>query len=359
MESEVKAERVRSKIEQSARAGKQMGGGNRPYGYAIEYKIVSQPGEKVRRRITRVAVNPIEGPIVAECAKRVLAGESLHSVCRDLNDRRIPTSAGGQWQHMTLRRMLCSARISGRRQYIAEGSFSGPRPLVGEIVADESEWPAIITAEQSDRLRTLLTRPDRRTTPGSARKALLSGILHCARCGHPMVSRPQSGRPRYVCNPDTGHGDACGRLTIDAARADAHVRDLVLAALDNPVMVARLLARDASGPDLHARIRADEDLLEALAADMGSGEISRAEWKAARTPIVARLEAARAQLAATTQTSALQGFVGSYDDMVTRWDAANTSQRRAVLTAALEKLIVHPATVRKFDPDRIVPVWQV
>ncbi|MGH4013302.1 MAG: hypothetical protein ACRDSL_05090 [Pseudonocardiaceae bacterium] len=52
---------------------------------------------------------------------------------------------------------------------------------------------------------------------------------------------------------------------------------------------------------MYARIRADEDELEALAADHGNGEISRAEWKAAREPITARLETNRARLATRTQ----------------------------------------------------------
>jgi site-specific DNA recombinase len=112
---------------------------------------------------------------------------------------------------------------------------------------------------------------------------------------------------------------------------------------------------------LHARIRADEDDLAALAADHGNGEISRTEWKAARSPIVARLEAARAQLAASTQTSALEGFVGSLEDMTARWSAFNISQRREVVTTALEKVTVRPATVmgrNRFDSDRLDPVWR-
>ncbi|MDQ3762614.1 MAG: recombinase family protein [Actinomycetota bacterium] len=46
MESSVKAERMRSKIEQTALAGGQMAGGIRPYGYALTYKVISADGEK-------------------------------------------------------------------------------------------------------------------------------------------------------------------------------------------------------------------------------------------------------------------------------------------------------------------------
>jgi site-specific DNA recombinase len=351
-ESEHKGERQRRQIQQAAEAGHQVAGGRRPYGYALE---------RGTGRI-KAAVDPVEGPIVEECARRVLAGESIASLVRDLNQRGLPTSAGNRWNRTTLRRMLCSARISGRREHIPTDSYQGVRPLVGEIVSAMSDWPAIISVDESNRLRALLTRPERCLTTGGSRKHLLSGILHCARCEQPMVGRSSRGVLRYVCNrnPDGGKG-ACGRMFITAAPSDDHIRDLVLTALDSPEMAQRLLRRDTAPDDLHARIRADEEALDALAADHGAGEISRSEWKAARAPIVARLDAARERLATSTQTTALDGFVGTYADMLARWTGANVSQRRAVVTAVLEKVMVHPATVmgrNRFDSDRLDPVWR-
>jgi hypothetical protein len=41
--------------------------------------------------------------------------------------------------------------------------------------------------------------------------------------------------------------------------------------------------------------------------------------------------------------------------MLGRWERANNSQRRAVITAVLEKVIVQPAVI---DPDRLKPVWR-
>ena len=150
-------------------------------------------------------------------------------------------------------------------------------------------------------------------------------------------------------------------MSITGEATDEHIRDLVLTALDSPEMAPRLRQRDQPEPDLHARIRADEDELEALAADHGNGEISRAEWKAARAPIVARLDAARERLATSTQTTALDGFIGTLEEMGARWEWCNVSQRRAVITAVLESVTVHPATVmgrNRFDPDRIEPMWR-
>jgi DNA invertase Pin-like site-specific DNA recombinase len=362
MESDVKGERMRSSILQKAYAGKQAGGGHRPFGYQIQFKIVSASGEKIRRRIEDperdVTLHPTEAPIVRDCAARVLAGEAIASLVRDLNQRGVLTSEGHRWTRTTLRRMLCSARISGRREHIPTDSYKGVRPLTGEIVSTESNWPGIISVEDSDRIRELLTRPERRLTTGGARTRLLSGILHCGRCQRPMVGRSQRGKPIYVCNRDTG---GCGGMSVSSGPTDEHVRELVLSALDSPEMAARLQQRDQSDPGLYAQIRADEDKLAELAADHGNNAISRGEWKAARAPIVARLETARERLAQSTQGNALEGFVGTLEEMQLRWDAANNSQRRAVITAVLEKVTVHPATVmgrNRFDSDRLELVWR-
>ena len=52
---------------------------------------------------------------------------------------------------------------------------NGTRPLLGHIVAD-AVWPTIITPEESDRLRAMLSDPDRQQfTSANGRTYLLSG----------------------------------------------------------------------------------------------------------------------------------------------------------------------------------------
>ena len=91
----------------------------------------------------RRAIRPAEAAIIRECAARVLAGDSLRSVCSDLNSRGIASATGKQWSPQTLRRMLLSGRISGQREH------------KGEIVAD-AEWEAIITTAERQRLNAKL-----------------------------------------------------------------------------------------------------------------------------------------------------------------------------------------------------------
>jgi hypothetical protein len=116
----------------------------RPYGYADD----------------RITIIDEEAEVICEATRRVLAGESLTSVCRDFEKRDIRTPAGRHWLPTTLRRLLASARISGRREHTPRSSFQTTRPLLGEIVAD-AVWPAIISPVDSDRLRALLNDPAR------------------------------------------------------------------------------------------------------------------------------------------------------------------------------------------------------
>ncbi|MCI0689919.1 MAG: recombinase family protein, partial [Sporichthyaceae bacterium] len=289
-ETEHKSERQRRKARQVAEAGIAHGGYIRPYGFEAD----------------RVTVVEGEAALIRDMARRVLAGESLRSVTLDLNRRGIPTVTGKQWSTQTVRGLLGSARISGRREYKPSNSYQGYRPLIGEITHDHA-WPAIISIDESDRLRALLSRPERRTTPGSARTYLLSGILRCSKCGARMVGRIHNGKRRYNCITNPGRG-GCGKIVIYADQTDAHVRDWVLTALDSPKFIAKLHRAGATGPDadqLAAKLRGIEERRDQLATDWAAGEITRREWQTARQALDAQAEQLHAQLAHSQNGQAL------------------------------------------------------
>jgi len=348
-EAEHKAERQKRQRRQAAEAGKIAGGGKRPYGYEED----------------RVSVRESEAVVIREGARRVLANESLSSICRDWQARGIVSPAGKPWKPSGLRRLLASARISGRREHTPRGSWEHTRPLLGEIVAD-AVWPSIISHEDSDRLRAILSDSERRKrVEGSERRSyLLSGILHCAKphtdgkpCGHSMHGRPRSGVPRYVC-PNVPGTDSCAGTATNAERTDDHVRDMVLAALESPVFVQRLRAPDDEENQLYEEIRRDEEELEELARDVGERRITRKEWMIVRQPVEERLERNRAQLSKVSRAAVLLNFVGSFEDMQARWKKMNNSQRRAIVTACVRRIDVNPANPRRrWDPERFVFDW--
>ncbi|MBR7838272.1 recombinase family protein [Actinospica durhamensis] len=349
-EAEHKAERQARQRRQNAEMGKVSGGGARPYGYAED----------------RVTIVEDEADIIREVAKRMLLGESQSSICRDLEERDVRTPKGGYWKPTTLRRLMASARISGRREHTPRKSFETTRPLLGEIVAD-AVWPEIITVEQSDQLRALLSDPDRAAlfAHPTGRTYLLSGILTCAKpkddgtlCGWRMSGRPKSGTPRYVCHNTPG-SPACGGTATVASRTDEHVRDMILTALASPEMLHQLTTKNDQDTGLAALIAEDEKDLAELAVMAAKKQITRAEWMAARTVVEKRLEENRAKQVRQTGAPMLLGFIGTFEDMTQRWKKSlNDSQRRAIVAATVHKINVYPADPRKkWDPDRFEFDW--
>lgn len=98
-ESEHKAERQQRKHEELAELGRWKGG-PRPYGYQ---RSETEDG-------TLMVVSQ-EAALIQEAAARVLAGESVHAVCRDWNERQVSTTRGGQWRPQTLLRILPPPRL--------------------------------------------------------------------------------------------------------------------------------------------------------------------------------------------------------------------------------------------------------
>jgi site-specific DNA recombinase len=123
-ESDDKSARIRRKHLELATSGADSGGGCRPYGYTPD----------------RLHLVPEEAAAIREAASRLIAGDSLRSVCSDFNERGITTSTGGLWTLQSMGRMLRSGRISGRREHH------------GHIVA-QAAWPAVVSVADSDRLR--------------------------------------------------------------------------------------------------------------------------------------------------------------------------------------------------------------
>src|SRR5215210_6821258 len=207
-ESDDKSRRIQRKHEELAAHGKRSGGGSRAYGFERD----------------GVTIRESEAVIVRECVRRFLAGESLRSICTDLNARGERSARGGEWSPQTLRRMLGSGRISGQREHR------------GEIVA-AAEWPALIEPAETAQIRARLADPDRRTNK-SARRYLLAGLLKCGLCGERLVARPRAGGlRRYACAKGPGFS-GCGGTYINADPVEAFVIEAILYRLDSPELAA-------------------------------------------------------------------------------------------------------------------------
>jgi len=332
-ESDHKSERIRRKHEEIATNGRVSGGGSRPYGYESD----------------KVTVRAGEAAIVRECAKRLLAGEPVRSIAKDLNERGVASASGGAWSPQSLRRMLASPRISGQREHR------------GEIVA-KAVWPAIISPQDGAKIRALLANPERRTNK-TARRYVLGGLLVCSHCGERLVARPRTGgQRRYACAKGPGFS-GCGKTYINAEEVEHFVTEAVLIRLDSAALQRTIERRHRKAPDAQrwlAEMEQAQSKLAELAEMYGQGECTIVEWKAARKPIEQRLTDARKQLAKVSRSGVLDRYVGNGAGLRADWDSLDLSQQHAIVAAVVDSVVVGPARrgYNRFDESRLTPVWR-
>lgn len=332
-ESDGKSRRVRRKMQELAEHGKPHGGSVRPFGYETDL----------------VTLRPAEAGIVADLVSRLLAGESLASLTRWMNDQETPTVTGrGRWRTGTVRGMLRSARISGQREHN------------GEIVA-KAKWPAIITPAETLKVRALLDDPARRTNR-TARRYLLAGLLRCHACGAVLLSHPRGQVRRYVCKGGA-EMRGCGKITVTAVPVERLLTDAVLHRLASPQMTAALSGHaddDDRAQGLREAITADRDQLAELAGLYADRAVTAAEWKTARDKVETRITQAERQLGRLTSTTVLDGYLGN-SGQLQEWATLNLTRHAAIIKAVLDHAIIDKATVAGggFDPDRVRPVWRL
>jgi DNA invertase Pin-like site-specific DNA recombinase len=328
-EVERKSERQRAKAREIALAGRTNGGGMRPYGY-------KQGGSELE---------PEEAELIREAARRVIDGESTYTIAADWRARGIRTSSGAEWTFRLLRRTLTQSRIAGLRSYD------------GELIP--AVWPAILPRRTWDAVqRRLAVRHvvDRR---GGRGYYLLTGLMVCGRCGHPMRGHPNHGSRSYGCLKEGGVG-GCGRMRIIAEPTEAVIAEAVFAAIDggavNRAMVAA--SKDAAGAEVVDRIAADRAALDELARDhYVERTISREEFFAARAELTERIAKAEQVLSRSEDTAVLAG-VSSGAVARAAWAERDQDWRREFLAALVERITIAPSTVYRFDPDRIDIHWR-
>lgn len=234
-ESDHKAERIRRKHEELAERGEPIRGGWRAFGLSRDW--------------TRLL--PDEAALVREAVERILAGDSLRGIAADWNQRGIVTTTGGRWQQQPLRRMLTSARLAGLREHN------------GHTVT--GTWPAIVDVKTLERLRAILTAPERRKGDPKARRYLLTGFLHCSVCERRLVARPRSDKVRrYICAKGPMY-EGCGRTYILAEPTEQIVEAMVVDAIDSPELAEAVNGTPSNRTrELLETIREDNHRLDKL-----------------------------------------------------------------------------------------------
>lgn len=268
-----------------------------------------------------------EAAVIREAAGRVLDGETLSAVVRDWNRRGLTTVTGGPWRVNSLSTLLVQTRLLAVPQIIDEETH---RRLVA-LHASRSKGP-------------------RRAT----RRYLLTGLLRCWRCGGTMRGMPRAhGADLYVC-PGPPHG-GCSGTAVTANHAEAAVGAMVLARLDSP----ELLGPPIDGREIARELAGHRQRLIDLGDLWASGQISKDEWISLKRNVGQRAGVAEARVAHLSRVTALRDMAGTGRAVAARWPAMSIDERRRVVRAAVDHVVVLAAEPPRqvFRPERLQPAW--
>jgi hypothetical protein len=136
------------------------------------------------------------------------------------------------------------------------------------------------------------------------------------------------------------------------------VTEALFVALDT-AKLAKSIRAHRSKPDSTAAELDDVDARRSdLAAMFAAGEISRAEWMAARKPLEARHAALQATAARTQRSAVIDAELAAPGALRAAWDELSEDRRRAVLGAVIERVVVSPAvSTRGPIAERVAIRW--
>lgn len=322
-ESEHKAKRQRLAHEQRAKQGRPFGP-RRPFGYSDDKRTP----------------HPVEAPIVRQMYADYLAGSGQHAIARDLNDRGVTTTLGGQWKQNVVRDFLRHPRNAGlstyRGEVVGEGDWA---PLV-----DRQTWEAAVARMDQ---ATASRRAGGWTNNNGQQKYLLPGIATCGRCGAPM---------RTGYSPSQKRNLECSVHRHVTRRADFTERLVVRTVLEL-VSARGLAALPSKGEDVDREALALEaetlrQRQEALGTELADGGITPAQLRAFNERIEARSREIHEQLATVDDASVLAPLVDA-DDAAAAWDALGVARQRTVVRALVDVVIWPTRQGAVFNPEDV------
>lgn len=289
---------------------------NRAYGWTLSNTIIDA-----------------EAAVLREIAARLVDGESVRQIYRDLNARGLRTARGASWSGPAIKRTLTNPRVAGRVDGV----------------------PAILDEAVFDQVLALYADPERAkfTARRAGKPALLAGLMQCGRCDGPMgATTIGDGQPSYYrCSTVP----SCG-LAITQTLADREVTVRALARLADEDWRRQWAAATAMPTQqLREEIAAAEARQRVLATEFGAGRITRAALDAG-------LDAAQARIAVAETTRAMidadLDALAAPDAVAAWWEAAAVERRRRALAAMLVGVRVEVATSHTVA-DRMRFEWRL
>jgi site-specific DNA recombinase len=352
-ESDIKSERVREAAERRAQAGRM--NGPCPYGWRREYERTATG----RVLDSHEVEDPEAAEVVRDITHRLLAGESLLSVTRGLNDRKVPPPGGGftfrhkqraidnpdgsRWSKSSVKKLALRESNAGLRIY--HKGEPDERLIAGA-------WPALVDEGDWRRVVALLSAQERRVArPGSRQHLLTWGIGSCGVCGGylRMATKTKARVPYYVCA-----AEGCVGRREDYV--DEFVGKVIGERLSRPDALAWLAPDGQALAEATQRAKEARNLLATAGVKLATGEWTVETVDAVTAATKPKLEQAEAdirRLTAAADRGVLVDMVGP--EARSRWAAASLGRRRAVLEALRVRVIILRVGGRGpgFDPESV------
>lgn len=318
MELEAISERNRSTAQHNIKQGRYRGSVP-PWGYRSD----KSSGE------WRLVPDPAQASLVEEAARRVIAGDSLNSICHDFTRRGIKTPKGKDWNVTPMKRSLTSEALLGRvtdRDGKAIRGDDGSPIQRAEPVLDREVWSEVREALSA---RSQGSRPQ-------AQGSLLTQVIFCGMpgCGKPAY-RFNGGShaqfPRYRCQTAT-KVHKCGNRTVRADDLCELIESAVLGLLGDSERLERVWKHGSDNSDELAEL---DELLADLTDQLGTGLFKRGTPQRQRLEERIRLASDRRdELAAQPSKPSGWTWAPTGEPFGPWWAAQDVSTRNAWLRSA-------------------------
>ncbi|MFJ2232536.1 recombinase family protein [Streptomyces sp. NPDC087859] len=350
--SKAEVRKIRRRTRRSHRRRAEQGipvGGTRPFGWEDDKRTL----------------RPDEAEKLAQAARDVIAGKSLHSILLQWRDEGLRTVHGNPWAARSLKLALWNPRLCGWRRHNGQLVRNADGPVVGqwEPIITPAEWMAI-DALFSARIRPNV-KADGTVTDYRTPSHLLTGILRCGKpgadgqiCNAPMrvSTRPDlSGGFIYQC-PSRSMG-GCGGSGRNGVKVDEYVTEAVLAKLEERAAVRTRGDAPWDGTEELERLtKKQRTMLQKWQEDLVSDELFFPENQKMEVRIK-HLRRERTEHALRVQRASKVTV-----DVRERWFSGDLdmAQKRALIREALHAVLILPVGGggrRPFNPDLLILKW--
>jgi DNA invertase Pin-like site-specific DNA recombinase len=323
-DSDQKSELIRE-MHRRKRENLEYQGGRLAFGWTRRLEI------RERKVVSVWEVDPTEAAIMKDIASKLRAGRSPSSICGELARAGVRTHSGRHFTITTIIRMMRHPRVAG---YHTAGAATS-RQILGRstnfpAILDETEWRETVAA---------LDAAAKRKATGSRIKRVYAGYYRCVECNTSLRWARHSGTlvPAWR-HPHVGIASSIPCSLSFGVPADP--ADDLMDRLITDYLHRRPWEKTATDgtEKLHAERTVTTSKLDALADDVVSGAMSndlagRIERKYKTR--IAEIDSELARIARLT-------IVVDGDEAARQWASGDLTERRRVLSAILDTVIVSP-----------------